>query len=154
MRAPRLRHPRLFALTPESPPCPLRPRYVRELFRLARLGKAAELRAILEKLGRGNPLLQTRDYSGRSLVLTAAREGSVAVVRALLEANPNPNPNPKPDPSPKPSPNPDPNPNPDQVGLHHGLRHLERRVHRDRARRGRAALLRAASDVGSIPHEP
>ena len=84
MRAPRLRHPRLFALTPESPPCPLRPRYVRELFRLARLGKAAELRAILEKLGRGNPLLQTRDYSGRSLVLTAAREGSVAVVRALL----------------------------------------------------------------------
>ena len=57
---------------------------MRELFRLARLGKAAELRAILEKLGRGNPLLQTRDYSGRSLVLTAAREGSVAVVLALL----------------------------------------------------------------------
>ena len=112
MRAPRLRHPRLFALTPESPPCPLRPRYVRELFRLARLGKAAELRAILEKLGRGNPLLQTRDYSGRSLVLTAAREGSVAVVRALLEANPNPKPNPKPDPNPEPNPNPNPNPHP------------------------------------------
>lgn len=71
--------------SPLTPPCPLRPRYVRELFRLARLGKAVELRAILEKLGRGNPLLQTRDYSGRSLVLTAAREGSVAVVLALLE---------------------------------------------------------------------
>ena len=112
MRAPRLRLPRLFALTPESPPCPLRPRYVRELFRLARLGKAAELRAILEKLGRGNPLLQTRDYSGRSLVLTAAREGSVAVVRALLEANPNPKPNPNPDPNPEPNPNPNPHPHP------------------------------------------
>ena len=113
MRAPRLRHPRLFTLTPESPPCPLRPRYVRELFRLARLGKAAELRAILEKLGRGNPLLQTRDYSGRSLVLTAAREGSVAVVRALLEANPNPKPNPSPKPNPN-NPKPDPNPDPPQ----------------------------------------
>ena len=58
---------------------------MRELFRLARLGKAVELRAILGELGRGNKVLQTRDYSGRSLVLTAAREGNVASVLALLE---------------------------------------------------------------------
>ena len=58
---------------------------MRELFRLARLGKAVELRAILGELGRGNKVLQTRDYSGRSLVLTAAREGNVASVLVLLE---------------------------------------------------------------------
>ena len=60
-------------------------RYVRELFRLARLGKAVELRAILGELGHGHAVLQTRDYSGRSLVLTAAREGNVASVLVLLE---------------------------------------------------------------------
>ena len=58
---------------------------MRELFRLARLGKAVELRAILGELGHGHAVLQTRDYSGRSLVLTAAREGNVASVLVLLE---------------------------------------------------------------------
>ena len=57
---------------------------MRELFRLARLGKAVELRAILGELGHGHAVLQTRDYSGRSLVLTATREGNVASVTLTL----------------------------------------------------------------------
>ena len=64
---------------------------MRELFRLARLGKAVELRAILDQLGSGHDALLTRDYSGRSLVLTAAREGNVASVLALLEYGCDPN---------------------------------------------------------------
>ena len=65
--------------------------YVRELFRLSRLGKADELRPLLAQLGAAHPALQARDYSGRSLLLTAAREGHIDVVEALIASGLDPN---------------------------------------------------------------
>lgn len=46
-----------------------------ELFRLARIGDAEALRSVIELLPPGDAVLATRDYNGRSLVLTATREG-------------------------------------------------------------------------------
>ena len=57
---------------------------------MARLGWRP-VRALLSQLGPDHPALQVRDYSGRSLVLTAAREGATESVQALLAMQLDPN---------------------------------------------------------------
>lgn len=49
------------------------------------MGAADELRPHLEQLGKDHPAMRERDYNGRTLLLTACREGHVATAALLLE---------------------------------------------------------------------
>ena len=55
-----------------------------QLFRVARLGDIDELKRLLESAECEPGDLRERDYNGRSLLLTCAREGHVDAARLLL----------------------------------------------------------------------
>ena len=57
----------------------------RNLFRLSRMGAADELRPHLEQLGKDHLAVRERDYNGRTMLLTACREGHLATAALLLE---------------------------------------------------------------------
>jgi len=61
------------------------------LFKLCRLGRLDELRELLSSGDVLEEHMAARDYNGRSLTLTAAREGHVESVQALLEHRADPN---------------------------------------------------------------
>jgi len=56
----------------------------RNLFRLSRMGAADELRPHLEQLGKDHLAVRERDYNGRTMLLTACREGHLATGPCFL----------------------------------------------------------------------
>ena len=49
------------------------------------MGLVGELQPLLRQLGHNHQMFADRDYNGRTVTLTAAREGHVEVTRLLIE---------------------------------------------------------------------